>query len=196
MHERYSGEEELLMRMSHGNKAVILIVAAILIPHAFASPETASKSCWYSDSDGFSEHADCLELQGKELLMIKRWHLNRLEFVGDLATVFNGERGWMYVNRKGEVIISGVAALDNGPDEFREGFVRYERNGKCGYATSGNPRAILPLFDGCMQFENGKARVCNGCREEPVDPDGEYHELKGGEWFCIDKSGKRVACRP
>jgi hypothetical protein len=196
MHERYSGEETLLMRMSHRNKALILIVAAILIPQAFASPEAASKSCWYSDSDGFSEHADCLELQGKESLRIKRLHLNRLEFVGDLATVFNKEHGWMYVNRKGEVIISGVASMDNGPDEFREGFVRYERNGKCGYATSGNPGAILPQFDGCMPFENGKARVCNGCRKEPVNSDGEYHALKGGEWFCIDRSGKRVACKP
>jgi len=178
---------------THINRTIALIAAFIAISGGFAFSQTSAKPCWYSDQGDFSEHANCLEWQGKEPLRVRGPHLNRLGFANDLAAVFNNEYGWMYVNKKGEVAIAGVASMDNGPDEFRDGFVRYERNGKCGYATSGGPDAIIPQFDGCMPFERGKARVCNGCRKESV---GEYHTLNGGEWFCIDTKGKRVDCKP
>lgn len=163
---------------------------------AYSQAEPGVKSCWYPDSEGFSEHANCLEPRERELLRIKQPHLSRLQFIGDLAAVFNNEHGWMYVNKKGEVVVAGVTSVDNGPDEFHEGLVRYERNHKCGYATSEGSGTIVPQFDGCMPFENGKAHVCKGCRKERVNSSSEYHELKGGKWFCIDIQGKRVACSP
>ena len=168
------------------------LLAAVIVPEAIRAQKSAI-SCWYSDADGFSEHGDCLDSLGKGLLRVKPVHLGRLRFSGALAAVFNDRHGWMYVNRKGEVAIEGVVSVDNGPDEFSEGFVRYERNQKCGYAKPGEP-GILPQFDGCMPFREGKARVCNGCRREPVDPGGESHELKGGNWYCIDRKGERVGC--
>ena len=171
---------------------LLLLFAAGSVPQAIAAPNEGLP-CWYSDSDGFSEHADCLEPREHGLPRVKPPHLGRLRFSGDLAAAFTDKHGWMYVNKRGEVVIEGVVAVDNGPDEFREGFVRYERNRKCGYAGTGEP-LIPPQFDGCTPFENGKARVCTGCRKEAADPGGEYHELKGGHWFCIDRKGGRVGC--
>ena len=152
-----------------------------------------AKPCWYTDSNGFAEHAGCIESRGREL-RIRKSHLDRLRFSGNMAAAYNSEYGWMYVNSKGIVIVAGVISVDNGPDEFRDGFVRYEKNGRCGYASSGQAGSIAPRFDGCMPFEKGKARVCVGCRREAVDNSGEYHELRGGEWFCVDTGGNQVPC--
>jgi hypothetical protein len=174
----------------------IMILVALIIIAAFGICTAGGLPCWYSDSDGFSEHKDCLERRGNESLQVKRFHLASLNFNGNLAIVYGNTQGWMYVNTQGKVVVSGVYPIDNGPDNFHNGFVRFERKGKSGYATVDGRGSIMPQFDGCEAFEDGKARVCNGCRTLPVDSTGEYHELKGGEWFCINTKGKRIACAP
>jgi len=172
---------------------IIFLLLSFLASYGSALAQMSANSCWYSNSNGFAEHANCIESRAKDL-RIGKAHLDHLHFADGLAAVFSKDYGWMYVNRTGAVIVSGVSSVDNGPDAFRDGFVRYEKNGKCGYATSRGDGAITPRFDGCMPFDKGKARVCTGCRREPVDANGEYHELRGGEWFCIDSKGKRVVC--
>lgn len=168
----------------------MIITAVVVISSAGGLP------CWYSDSDGFSEHNDCLERREEESLRVKRVHLTSLNFNGNLPIIYGKEQRWMYVNTQGKVVVAGVQHVDNGPDNFRNGFVRFERGGKCGYATADGQGTIIPQFDGCESFDEGKARVCNGCRTVPVDSTGEYHELKGGKWFCIDTKGKRIVCAP
>jgi len=153
----------------------------------------SESSCWYLAADGFSEHEECLERHGKDSLRIKPSHLRRLHFNDGYAAVFDKEHGWMVVNGRGEVVVQGVMRMDNGVDDIRDGFVRFEQEGKCGYASLRGSGGISARFDGCMPFEDGKARVCNGCRSES---DGEYHRYTGGEWFCIDIRGERVACSP
>ncbi len=173
-----------------------LILIAVIITAAVGISTAGGLPCWYSDSNGFSEHKNCLEQRGKEWLQVKRFHLASLKFNGNLAIVYGKVQGWMYVNRQGKVVVAGVYPVDNGPDNFHNGFVRFERGGKCGYATADGRGTIIPHFDGCEAFEEGKALVCNGCRTVPVDSTGEYHELKGGDWFCIDTKGKRIVCAP
>lgn len=168
--------------------ALVYMVAAGL---ALAGPN--ENPCWYSGVDGFAKHNECLESPKKNVLRIKPSHLRRLQFDGNFATVLDKNHGWLYVNRKGEIVAAHVMSMDNGADYVRDGFVRYEYGGKCGYVTLDGPGTIVPRFDGCMPFNKGIAHVCNGCRSELV---GEHHEYKGGESFCIDVQGKRVACGP
>lgn len=169
-------------------------VAASVHTAAQSSAEEAlDSSCWYSGPDGFTEHNGCLERRKLGSLRVNRQHLAHLQFDGRLATIFNNSQGWMYVNRRGVVVLAGVMMMDNGPDPVRDGFVRFQQGRKCGYATLSVKGTIIPQFDGCMPFENGKARVCNGCASKAV---GEHHIYEGGQWFCIDTNGKRVDCAP
>lgn len=175
------------------NKTFAMIGITVLMVSDFACARPNASSCWYLGPDGFSEHAGCLMRHGKESLRVKSSHLRRLQFDGDFATVFDKQHGWMYVNRKGGVVVKGVMSMDNGPDDVRGGFVRYQRGGICGYASLHGSGTIAPQFDGCMPFEDGKARVCSGCRSLSV---GEHHAYRGGESYCIDTKGKRAACAP
>ena len=60
------------------------------------------------------------------MLRIKPSHLRRLQFDGNFATVLDKNQGWLYVNRKGEIVAAHVMSMDNGADYVRDGFVRYE----------------------------------------------------------------------
>lgn len=175
------------------NKTFIIIMAFQILAasRAMAAPDKAP--CWYSIHGEVSEHRACVERAGKEKLRVRRSHLRHMDFDGDFATLLDQRYGWMYVNKKGEVVVEHVMPMDNGADYIRDGFVRYERNGKCGYADLSGARTIIPQFDGCMPFEDGVAHVCNGCR---IESDGEYQEYKGGDSFCIDIKGQRIRCAP
>ncbi|MFZ3201501.1 MAG: WG repeat-containing protein [Candidatus Acidiferrales bacterium] len=109
-----------------------------------------------------------------------------------LAAVLSPKEGWMYVNRKGKVVITGVPVMDNGADWFNDGLVRTVKNGKYGFANSKGQIVIPPIYDGAMNFEKGRAEVCNGCKSKCVS-DCEYHYFAGGEWFQIDTKGNIVA---
>lgn len=173
------------------NKTFWLLVLIGLMPVVRAGAE----NCWYSGPEGMADYGDCLESVGKERLKVQQPHLGRLHFNNGLAWIRTEKHGWMSVDKKGFVLVVGVHQIDNGPDEFQEGFVRYKRDGKCGYASRSGEKTISPRFDGCSSFNDGLARVCLGCKSVP-DSSGEHHSLEGGEWFCIDKAGRRAPCAP
>ena len=102
----------------------------------------------------------------------------------------------MYVSRRGRVVISGVPTMDNSADSFHDGLVRVVRNKKYGFANQKGQLVIPPAYDGAMNFENGKAKVCSGCESKCVDHDCEYHVFAGGEWFQINTKGTVVARIP
>ncbi|HXZ81231.1 MAG TPA: WG repeat-containing protein [Terriglobales bacterium] len=143
--------------------------------------------------------------QGK--LFIAQEYVSELEFDSHgLAQVFrNGgepRHGWMYVDRKGRVIVQGVPIIDNWADEFSEGLVRTVINEKYGFADRQGRIVVAPRYDWAAPFEKGHAEVCIGCREVCVKPDNmgadsdgdcEHHTVTGGEWFKINKLGRVVA---
>jgi WG containing repeat len=106
-----------------------------------------------------------------------------------LAAVNSRKLGWTYVNRRGKVVITGVPVMDNGADRFHDGLVRIVRSGKYGFANRRGKVVVAPIYDGAMNFENGRAAVCKGCESKCVDFSCEYHSLTGGEWFQIDAEG-------
>jgi hypothetical protein len=108
-----------------------------------------------------------------------------------LAPVYSHEEGWMYVNRRGRVVLSGVARMDNWADTFHDGLVRVVRNGKYGFANRKGTIVVPAAYDGALNFENGAAEVCNNCRCD--ERDSEHCALTGGQWSRIDTSGRVLA---
>jgi hypothetical protein len=94
-------------------------------------------------------------------------------------------------NRQGP--ISGVPTMDNWADTFHNGLVRVVRNEKYGFSDRRGQLVIFPVYDGAMNFESGKAKVCNGCTSKCVELECEYHVFSGGEWFEIDTTGTVVS---
>jgi hypothetical protein len=115
--------------------------------------------------------------------------------------------GWMYVNRKGRVVISGVPSFDNWADEFSDGLVRTVVSNKYGFANRQGKIVVKPAYDWASPFSRGYAQVCNQCREKCLMPGGavelqslpggcDHRVMVGGEWFKIDKKGRIVARLP
>ena len=92
-----------------------------------------------------------------------------------------------YANRDGR--LRRVLWHDNGPDAFREGFARSERGGKIGFIDQDLEERIPAAWDFAFPFESGFARVCQGCRRQPV---GGHSELVDGRWGWIDREGEAV----
>ena len=106
-----------------------------------AEPKSPSKekasspsSCVFDFEHGEIPH--CIRKTSTSGLSISPQFLKELRFDSNgLAGVLSQTYGWMYVDRKGLVVINGVAWMDNGPDSFYDGRVRVIRDGKYGFAN-------------------------------------------------------------
>lgn len=98
-----------------------------------------------------------------------------------------GDQGWACVDGNGKVLLTPFL-VDNGPDDASEGLFRYVADGKVGFATPACVPAVAAAYDGALPFSEGRAAVCEGCREI-VDASGEHHTLEGGMWGYIDATG-------
>ena len=106
---------------------------------------------------------------------------------GGIAAVVDGQ-GWAYIDRSGRVVVRPLA-VDNGPDDFREGLARFRGSGKVGFFDRRGRVAIRPAYAFAMPFFDGRAAVCNGCVEAA---EGEHHVVRGGKWGFIDRRGRLV----
>ena len=81
--------------------------------------------------------------------------------------------------------------FDNGPDYFVEGLARTVRDGKVGFVNEELEVVVPRRWDFAFPFENGFARVCDGC--SIVRETGQEHgTLAGGIWGLIDRTGRIV----
>lgn len=136
------------------------------------------------------EVPNCLRENKAGELFVAPQYLKELKFdARGLAAVNSPKFGWMYVNRSGKVLIRGVAAMDNGADQFQDGLVRIVKDGNYGFANRRGQVVIPPIYNGAMNFEKRHAAVCIGCENECVDSACERHSFVGGEWFRIDTKG-------
>lgn len=96
--------------------------------------------------------------------------------------------GWVYINRRGEVVVSDVAVMDNGANVFHHGLVRVTRDHRWGLADT-RGRLVVPLeYDGMLDYQPGKGwQVCTGCR---AASDGEHGWFEGGRWGWLDRHGR------
>ena len=149
-------------------------------------------TCWYFQNElGMTEHANCLQYTDKAL-HVRPAELKKLYFTDNYASLYSKEHGFMYVNRQGQVVVEQVMEMEMGADYINHGFVRFIRNGKCGYAALlGKDPTIPPQFDGCYPFIGEKALVCNGCKEFT---EKEHSLYRGGTSFCINPRGQQISC--
>ena len=149
-------------------------------------------SCLFDFERG--EVPDCIRRTAAGELLVSRQVLTLLDFDSfGLVPVRSARDGWMYVSRTGRVVISGVPIVDNWADSFHDGLVRVVRNEKYGFANRKGQVVISAKYDAAMNFENGKATVCNRCESKCADHDCEHHVFAGGEWFQINTQGMVVA---
>ncbi len=193
---------------SSSKKLFALLIGAVILQiflgvscraaaeEASAVAENTLLPCWYSGTREFTEHPSCLEIRGTKELFVTQTNMKGLSFSRGLAALYSKKYGWMYANRQGRIIIRGVMVMDNGPDDFHDGLVRYESGKKCGFANQLGKAVVLPQYDGCLNFKKGTARVCKGCHSECVDKACENHDYQGGEWVCLNTAGKPVQCEP
>jgi hypothetical protein len=177
-----------------GNKRYLILTFVIIF---FALPvsgeiNTEGHKCVLPAQD-FKGAPNCVKLDNKGQLFITTQYLKKLSFgENGLAIVYSKEEGWMYVNRKGRVIISGVAAMDNGADDFHNGLVRFSKKNKWGFADVKGKVVIPAIYDGAYNFENGLAKVNQGCEIKCVDKECEHFYFSGGEWIYINTKGEII----
>jgi len=156
---------------------------------------TKTTPCLFDPERG--EVPGCIREEATGELFVAPDHLKDLAFdSGGLAAVRSPEYGWTYVDRNGKVLVRGVAVMDNGPDSFHDGLVRIVKYRKYGFASRDGRIVVPAVYDGALNFEQGLAAVCQGCKTKCVDPDCEYHSFNGGDWFQINKKGDVVGTLP
>lgn len=163
-------------------------------------------SCDFRQGNEVDSHPNCVLQNGEGKLFIAQDYVKKLEFDSHgMAVVFDeshSQQGWMYVDRKGRVVIKAVPDADNWAEEFSDGLVRAVVNNKYGFADRHGKMVIPAKYDGAFPFMHGHAVVCIGCRETCAIPDHlradsnvdcEHHIVTGGEWFKINKADRVVA---
>lgn len=136
------------------------------------------------------EVPNCIHERNSGQLFIAPRYIPELPFNDHgLAPVLSDTNEWMYVNRKGDVVVIGVVWMDNGPDGFHGGLARVLRNGKYGFVNRKGKLAIPAIYDGAFTFEGGTAVVCKGCRTK-CDESKEHCSFVGGQWLSIDRRGR------
>jgi hypothetical protein len=189
---------------------------ALLLPLAFvtvglpqqsaSAPAGAAQSvsCTYSGIEVLrAEH--CILVGNSGVPFVSAEVLKQLTFdANGLASIRvegAGRFPWIYADRNGKIVVSGVPTFDNWADDFSDGLVRTAVAGKMGFADA--KIVIAPAYDWATPFKEGHAEVCNGCREMCSQPGGaveigwarggcDHTVMMGGEWFKIDKQGNVV----
>jgi hypothetical protein len=160
-------------------------------PAAVASEMTA-RPCWLEFAHTGEEVPGCIGANAQGRLLIAARYLRRMTFDSHgLAAVWSHEEGWMYVDRTGTVLVTGVPSIDNGADSFHDGLVRIVRGNKYGFADRQGRIVVDPVYDGAMNFERGRAAVCKGCKAECIEAECGY-SFTGGEWFSLNTKGEAV----
>lgn len=128
-------------------------------------------------------------LKGDTVIQLGKYSICYTDTFRTYAIVHNSQHGFVAIDRQ-EQILFELFPFDNGPDNTSDGLFRIIKNDKIGYADSVTGKiVILPEYDGAYPFKNGIAKVAIGCKRKQ---EGEHWGWTGGEWFFINKTGKRI----
>lgn len=134
----------------------------------------------------------CIIRNSSGKLFIAPRYVRQLPFdASGLAPLWSDSQpqGWMYADRKGRVVVTGVAAADNWACSFHDGLVQVTRDGKLGFANRAGRLVIPAVYDAAMDFEKGTAVVCEQCKAECH---GEHCWCTCSHWLRIDTQGRFV----
>ena len=108
----------------------------LLTVASFAHQAKEGRACLLTPQIGVV--SDCIYETPTGQFFIAPQYLEELDFgSAGLASVRSEAPpyGWMYVNQKGSVVVTGVPTFDNLADEFSDGLVRTVVANKYGYAN-------------------------------------------------------------
>ncbi|MCG9876539.1 MAG: WG repeat-containing protein [Leptospiraceae bacterium] len=113
--------------------------------------------------------------------------LARIHFdsYGLAGLLFNNKA--YYTNLSGKTI--EVLVVQNEPDKFIEGFVRFSQKDKYGYINENLDIAIPAIYDYAFSFEGTSALVCNQCKKELLD---NKETVLGGFWGMVNAQGEEI----
>jgi hypothetical protein len=131
---------------------------------------------------------DCayVNSKGDTIVPFGKYLLCQDSIIKEIGFVYSNH-GIFCINNKG-IELFEMFNYDNGPDYPSQGLFRIIKNGKIGYANMHGQVVIEPQFKCAWPFEKGKAKVSYDCN---FRKDGEYTFWEGGEWFYIDRKGKK-----
>lgn len=121
-------------------------------------------------------------------VIIKPQYQQAMDFTKEKVSFVVHNNRWVCIDTKNNILLEAFI-YDNGPDYYSENFARFIENKKIGYFDSYCKKKISASFDFAYPFENGYAKVCNGCESKL---DGEHYTIFGGNNGMIDKKGKIV----
>jgi hypothetical protein len=124
--------------------------------------------------------------KGDTIVPIGKYLLCQDSVIKTIGFVY-GNKGIFCINTQGKELFE-VFNYDNGPDIPSNGLFRIIKDGKIGYANLKGQIVIAPQYKCAWPFEKGKAQVSNNCK---IVQDGEIKLWKEGDWFYIDKKGKK-----
>ena len=181
------------------NKYIILTLTTLFMGCSNTPDYPKDANCAYmpkvadEHSSEFSSQGICGKFTDEDTIVVNPKHLKNMDFgEGNYTTLYanassEGKRNVFYVSKSGKVVHTYF--FDNGADYFHDGLARVIKKGKIGFIDENLKVVIKPKYDFATPFKNGKARVCNGCREKK---DGEHNIMVGGKWGTIDTIGKLI----
>jgi hypothetical protein len=103
----------------------------------------------------------------------------------------NVTKGWYQINTMGERLTKRYI-FDNGPDYYRSGLSRFQKNGKVGFINRKGEIVVKADYDHAnpFVFVQPIALACKGC---VIEKQGccDY-KVKGGKWSVINQKGEKV----
>ena len=115
---------------------------------------------------------------------VPKSYIDRLDFHGEELIVVPDMGNYYYVHKNGKKMLA--LTYKGTADKFSEGLARTKVEGKIGFFNKNLEMVLQPLYDFAFPFYKGKAEICTGCKESPVDG---TMMLDGGTWKKIDRSG-------
>ncbi|WP_051568573.1 WG repeat-containing protein [Crocinitomix catalasitica] len=104
--------------------------------------------------------------------------------------IVKGENGIHGINRNGQIMFDAYLYGDFQLDEFSDGLLRVERNGKIGFINKKGEIVIQCQFECAENFENGQAKVALECNYNSTIMN--QVEMKSNNWYFINKKGNKI----
>ena len=166
---------------------------ALAVGVAGAAHGAGLETCAYSPASSHEvvsvPHCATVTLAGA--LQLQPGRLGDMRFDGNGLAAVQVGRLFFYIARNGRS--APVAGVEGHAVEFHDGLAPSPRRVggryKIGYIDEDLGLAIPARWDGGLDFNDGKAEVCRGCT---IAHDGDFEELQGGVWGCIDTHGREV----
>lgn len=188
------------MRIGLARLVQAMVAVAWLAPASFMALDAGAAraaggygDCAYkpNNSDDMATFHRCAMITASGALRLAAGHMDKLSFDNDGLAAIQVGKLFYYITEDGRS--APVAGVEGHAVEFHEGLAPSPRivgaRYKIGYIDK-RLRLVIPArWDGGLDFSGGRAEVCRGCT---IAHDGEFEELQGGQWGCIDADGREV----